>query len=72
MNRNYARQHQYDVYCHHLLCVAIKQSAQLTARGFHCFTFSETYGRFTVYYVAHKKLNQPTRSERGANLGRTA
>ncbi len=67
MDRAYARQNQYDCTTHHLLCVALRERARLTARGYHCVLFTETMctQRFTLYFLYYKKLNQPTRRQRG-------
>ena len=72
-NHDYAHRNQYDCFCYHLLCAAVLGKAKYEAFGFDCFLFSETYEhkskgelvRQTVYYLAHKRLNQPTRKERG-------
>jgi len=73
-NRDVAHRNDYDCYCYHLLCTAAQELVRYTALGYDCFLFSETYGRDrqTVYYLAHKKLNKPTRTQRGASLGRAA
>lgn len=67
MNREAAYRLQYDLFAYHLLCNAVKAKTHYTALGYDCFLFVETYGPYRqhVYYLAHKRLDQPTRRERG-------
>ena len=61
----------YDCFCFHLLCVAVARRKQVAEQGYDTVLLAETYGphKQTVYYLAHKRLNQPTRKQRGADFG---
>lgn len=69
-NREFARNNGYDCFCYSLLCAAALAQVDYVARGWDCFVFSETYSSMghTVYYLAHKRVNQRTRTERGCSL----
>jgi len=75
-DRTYAHRNGFDCFCHTLLCRAAKELVRHTALGYECFIFTETYEhiskgvtvRQSVYYLAHKRLNRPTRKERGCDL----
>jgi len=51
--------------------VAVARRKQVAEQGYDTVLLAETYGphKQTVYYLAHKRLNQPTRKQRGADFG---